>query len=299
MHRRGVMMVGAASLLWGTLGIGANLLFKDGLVSPTLLSFLRMAVAAPCLAGVAFALSPQAFRSYTRADLVVVGSIGVLLALSQTLYFAAIPLAGVGVSTVVAICLAPVAVVAISLLLGTDRLTGSGATALIMAVSGASLLSFGPSVVSVERSALQGGLLSLGSALSYAGVVIMIGRLSTAQSPVEVMAAAFAFGALCLLPLAWQDCVDTPLCFQTWLVVLYLGLVPTSFAYAIFALGVRYVKPITASILSMIDPLTAAVLAWAVFGEAMDLRGAAGTLLLMSAVVMLYRRPPRAADLHT
>jgi DME family drug/metabolite transporter len=74
---------------------------------------------------------------------------------------------------------------------------------------------------------------------------------------------------------------------QGWLLVLYLGLVPTAFAYWMFQKGLRSVSATAASIVSMLDPVVAALLAWVLFGETLSASGIVGAALLLTSIFLL------------
>lgn len=74
---------------------------------------------------------------------------------------------------------------------------------------------------------------------------------------------------------------------QGWLLVLYLALVPTALAYWLFQMGLRSVSATAASIVGLLDPLVAAVLAWGLFGETLAAAGLAGAILLMMSIFLL------------
>jgi DME family drug/metabolite transporter len=72
--------------------------------------------------------------------------------------------------------------------------------------------------------------------------------------------------------------------------VLYLGVVPSALAYAMYQRGLRHVPASTATILTLAEPLTAALLAWALFAERLTPVGLAGGALLLVSIVLLSRR---------
>src|SRR5262249_1948386 len=74
---------------------------------------------------------------------------------------------------------------------------------------------------------------------------------------------------------------------QGWLLIAYLGVVPTALAYWLFQAGLRHVSATAASIISMLDPVVAAVLAWVLFGERLAASGIAGAALLILSVGVL------------
>jgi DME family drug/metabolite transporter len=71
--------------------------------------------------------------------------------------------------------------------------------------------------------------------------------------------------------------------------VIYLALVPTALAYWMFQNGLQSVSATAASIVSMLDPLVAALLAWVLFGETLGASGIIGGGLLMLSIFMLSR----------
>ena len=73
-------------------------------------------------------------------------------------------------------------------------------------------------------------------------------------------------------------------------VLLYLGVVPSALAYALFFAGLRTVPGAVASIVTLLEPLTATALATAFLGERLAPGALAGGLLVLAAVAGLYLR---------
>ncbi|MET9777874.1 DMT family transporter [Streptomyces sp. NPDC006367] len=69
--------------------------------------------------------------------------------------------------------------------------------------------------------------------------------------------------------------------------ILYLGAVPTALAYTLFFAGLGVVRATTASVVALVEPLTAAVIGVLVFGERLNAIVLTGTALLLFAVVFL------------
>ena len=74
--------------------------------------------------------------------------------------------------------------------------------------------------------------------------------------------------------------------------LLYLGCVPTALGYGFFQVGIRSMSATVASIVTMCEPLTAAILAWILFREELGPLGllGAGFLLGAMAIIMLVPR---------
>ncbi len=78
-----------------------------------------------------------------------------------------------------------------------------------------------------------------------------------------------------------------------WLILLFLGIVPTALGYALFQAGMRSIPATLASIITMCEPLTAALLAWLFFHEELGLSGLLGAGLLLGAMTMIVLVPKK------
>jgi DME family drug/metabolite transporter len=111
--------------------------------------------------------------------------------------------------------------------------------------------------------------------------------LSSRCHPLQVNAASFGSGSLILLGCS----LVTPLVFkypaEGWLLLLYMGCIPTALAYVLFQVGIRSTPATLTSILTFCEPLTAAILAWLLFGERLSLFGIVGALLLLGTIGLL------------
>ena len=71
--------------------------------------------------------------------------------------------------------------------------------------------------------------------------------------------------------------------------MLYLGVVPTATAYALYFRGLRSVGASVAALVALLEPLTAAVLGAVVLDERLGVAGVAGAVLVAAAVVVARR----------
>ena len=76
---------------------------------------------------------------------------------------------------------------------------------------------------------------------------------------------------------------------MSWGLLLYLGVVPTALAYLLFTIGMRTTVATVASLVTLIEPLTAAGLAWLLFDERLGPLALVGAALLLGAVFLLTR----------
>jgi DME family drug/metabolite transporter len=232
--RRDFLFIVCASVSWGTVGVANQLLYGYGATNALSLTFFRLAIATPLffLAGW-ISLGRRLFR-IKRRDLCTMMLMGCMLALSQACYVAAISSAGVSVSTLIAICAAPVIIALLSALITRERLTPMTLIALVAALSGTALLVTTRSHTSGGTVSLLGALLAFLSACGYAGFIFCGRLLTSSYHPLQISSVSFGTGALLLLVCA--SCTSLVVTYSTggWLLLLYLGCVPTALGYGLF-----------------------------------------------------------------
>lgn len=275
-----------AAILWGTVGITTQTLYRLTATNPLSVGFFRLAIAAPALGIGCWGVLGRRSLRIARRDLARIALIGLMLALYQACYFAAIARVGVAIATLVTLCLAPVIVAVLSAALLGERPTRRVLVALACALAGiAGIAGFGGGSHTAVNAA--GILLAAGSALGYAIVTLTSRAVAGRYHPLQINAIAFATGALTLLPLALATGFAVSYPLQGWLLLAYLGLVPTALAYALFLAGMRTTPATVASIVTLLEPLTATVLAALLFGERLGPLGLLGAALLLTALVVL------------
>src|SRR5215211_8824401 len=166
-----------------------------------------------------------------------------------------------------------------------EPLTTRWAGATTLACAGVLLLVLGGGPASADP---LGIMLAVVSGSGYATYTILAKRtLRRGHAPERVMAAAFALGALLLLPvLALGD--------TAWLatgsglaMALFLGAVPTALAYVLFARGLRRLTPGETATLTLAEPLTATGLGILALGERPGAIAAIGAALVLAGLLTL------------
>lgn len=297
--RHGLLLIVAAAVLWGTVGVATKGLFTLSDTNPLSIGFFRLAIAVPALALASWrALGRRAF-AVRRRDALLMFVIGGATALYQVCYFAAIARVGVSIAVLVTLCTAPVMVALLSAALLRERLAPATVLALACALGGTGLLvGIQPGEVAGGSETLTGIGLALGSGFGYAVLAICSRRLAGGYHPLQPITFGFAAGALLLLPFALAGGLVASYSAAGWALLLHLGLVPTALAYALYLAGMRSTSATTASIVTLLEPLTSTALAAVLFGERLGPTGLAGAALLLCAIGVLYRgvtRQPQAA----
>ena len=289
--RRGLLLIVLTAVLWGTVGVTSKGVYGTANTNPLSIGFYRLAFSLPVLLAACWHhLGHRAF-CVPRRDLVVMLAIGVAMALYQVCYFAAIPRIGVTVAVLITLCVAPVIVALLSAVLLREPLTGPVTLALLCALSGTVLLVSGaPESNTLPGTMVAGVLLALGAAVSYAAITLCSRALTNMYHPLQPITIGFVASAFLLLPFVLATGLTVYYSTVGWALLLYLGVVPTALAYVLFQAGIRHTTATVASIVTLVEPLTSTVLAWLLFGEQLGRLGILGALLLLTAMLILYRR---------
>jgi drug/metabolite transporter (DMT)-like permease len=132
-------------------------------------------------------------------------------------------------------------------------------------------------------------VLGLAAAFLYAGYVVASSRVvgtagPLASSTVVLASAAVSYGLLVLV--RGPVLPGTP---EGWAALVGLTLVSTVMATLTFFAGLERVGPVTASLLSAVEPVVAVLLGAAFLGERLSLLQGVGGLLILVAVGLLAR----------
>src|SRR3954451_10037244 len=288
--RRGFLLVVLAAVCWGTSGVSGRIVAERAGLGPLDIAWHRMAIGATVLLlGTAIGRRRRATptAALTRGTAVRLVLVGAGLGAYQLAFFAAVALAGVSISTLVALGLAPLLIAVGGTLLGHGRPERATIVALVVALVGLVLLVGVSAEADAGTTVVLGALLAVGSALGYA-MVTLAGAGIPAGIPVTL--AGFVGGALLLTPVALIAGLHVTSDPVSLAVLLYLGAVPSALPYPFSFTGVRSVPGPVASTVTLLEPLTATVLAPAFLGERLAPLALAGGLLVLAAVARLYVR---------
>jgi DME family drug/metabolite transporter len=283
----GIFLVGTASLLWGTSGVASQLLANAAYTTPLSISCWRLLVASPILLIAGWALLGQKMWTISRRDMGAMVLVGVCLALDQALYFTAIAFVGITIATLVTICCTPVIVMLFTALHERRAPTRFRISVIGVALVGTILLVTGSSRSGSGSAPVLGVLCAIGSGLGYAGVLLLSRYLSARYHALQITAIGFTTGAGCLLIVSQVIGFVETYPMTGWIIIFYLGAIPTALAYGLFMSGMRSTPASFASILVLLEPLAAAVLSWGLLGEHLSPAGILGAILVLGAIYTL------------
>jgi len=282
----GLLYLITSGLLWGTGGLTGSLLSRVAGLSAMSVAACRLTAGGVLI--VAFLTVTGRRWPVGRAAWTRVALIGVLAALYQSCYFTAVALTSVALATLVTIGTAPVIV------LGVYRATGrrSGRLAPVaacLALTGLGLLVGLPSGFA-ETAVLASAGMAVLAAAGFAAVTLTGVRPVPGLDELTVTGFAFTLGGLILMPLAAAlGGLTIRLGPEAVGLLLALGLGPTAAAYTLYFRGLRTAAASTATLLTLLEPLTGAILAAFVLGQRLSATGIAGAAILVAAVLVTVR----------
>lgn len=290
--RLGYLAVAAAAVLWAVGGTFARTLMDRG-ASPVELTEARAWIA---LVGVGAIVAVRG-RGGPRGEPVsarLTVAFGLSLAAANFTYYLAISLLPVAVAIVVQYT-APGLVVLWKAAAEKQRPSRRVVTALLLALAGVGLLS---EIHRIPAGGLRidplGLAAAVASALAFAAYVLMGERVGRAVGPER--AVFYGFIVASLFWMAVQGIRGRPetLLDASFLPgILFLGVFATILPFLLFLRGLDLVRASAAGIVSTLEPVSAAVLAYVWLGQALtplQITGAASVVVAIA--VVQSERPP-------
>lgn len=178
-----------------------------------------------------------------------------------------------------------------------ERLGRGGFAAVAGVLAGLAVLVLGGDGAEVRP---LGVALALLSASGYAAMTLLtrwLGRDGAGGDALAISAWAFGIGSVGLLPLALAEGLvpHTAEAAQVVWLLVYVAAVLTALAHALHFAGAAVVRSATVSVIMLLEPVSAAVIAVTVLREQLTVTTSAGTLFLLVAVAGLAAAEARGA----
>lgn len=272
-----------AAISYGVNPICAKILYRDGFNSNSVLfyRFFFGSILLACL----MAVQRKSF-AITRREAGVLSLLGVVFAVSSLTYFLSFYYMSAGVAATLVFAY-PVFTAILMALLFKERLKWPSILAIVLTVGGIALLYKDDSGRPI---AIAGIVLILVSALSYAFYIIIVNRSGIVMSSVKLTFYAMLSCLVCLTlyalltPTGQLQMLRTPV---DWSMALMLGLVPTVISLVFMAMAIQCIGSTPTAIMGALEPVTAALLGIAIFGEVLTLRITFGIMLILFSVTLI------------
>src|ERR1700759_5081372 len=280
----GLLCLVTSGLLWGTGGLTGSLLGRVAGVSGSPAAACRLTAGGVLI--VCYLTATRKSWPSGRAAWARITVIGLLAAIFQSCYFAAVSLTSVPLATLITIGAAPVIV------LGAERAIGrrAGRLAVLttgLAVTGLGLLVGLPSGFR-ESAVLASAGMAVLAAVGFAAITLISMRPVAGLDDLAVTGFGFTIGGLLLMPAA--GLAGGGMTFRPGLaaigLLVALGTGPTAVAYTLYFRGLQTAAASTAARLALLEPLTGAILAALLLGERLSATGIVGAAIIGAAVIL-------------
>ncbi len=273
-------MLGAA-FLWGLIGPLCTYVYAQG-VTPLETALWR------AIFGWVFFLAHARIKQQlrvTRSDLPLLFGFGlVCISLFYGSYQIAISEAGIGLAAVL-LYTAPAWVAIMSWLVLRETMSLSKIACVTMTIAGVALISLGPQLLGGQGIRL--GPLGLGSGLlagfTYALYYIFGKKWLHRYATPTIFVYAMPVGALTLLPFV-NFAHKTP---TAWGLLVVMGLVTSYGAFSLYYAGLKRLQATQAAVVATFEPMVAAALGFALFGELFGPTGWIGSAMILAAVLLV------------
>lgn len=273
----GIGLVILAAICWGISGGIADILMNKGW-DPIVISFYRGVVGFICFF-VWFLLRFKQNRGISTRLSIWALLAGVGVAGNFTFYFLSIEASSVAIAATL-MYTAPVFVLLISFLLRIEHSTWFKWCCIIGVLLGIILLTGAYNTESISVSFL-GMAAGLAAGLSYALFIFGFKNASSIGKPDTTL--TIAFFSFCLILLLFTDKGEAAAVLTSgdigWF--LLLGILGAGLSFILYVIGIRWTTPANASMVAMVEPVTASLFGVLVLGDHL------GTIQIFGMVVIL------------
>lgn len=294
----GTTFVVLAALFWGVSGGIGGILMADGW-DPFVVSLYRGAIGLACVL-VWLVLRPGDNGFSNRRLWLWSAVAGLGVAGNFSFYFVSIAEGSVAVAATLMYS-APVFVYLVSFAFGLERPTVSKVSAIVVVMVGIVLLT---QIYDIGASGLT--LVGVGAGLlaglSYTVFIFGFKYAAPHGSPPSILAIAFTVLALTLLAPADYDQTFAVLTTPDWPLFAALGILGAGLSFVFYIIGLNDTEPAVASIVAMIEPVTASLFGVLILSEhltALQVVGMALILVTVTALSVRSNGQPTSSDEST
>lgn len=267
-----------ASVLWGTTGSAQA--FAPLNATPMAIGALRMAIGGTAL--LLLARARGAFTKRIKVNKKLLSIASICMAAYQPLFFLGVFKTGIALGTILALGSAPVFSGIIEYFMG-EKLSKKWILATVISIIGCTFIFMGQGDVNIN---IFGSILSLGAGLSYALYVRASQGLFQNSRRDMVNGLVFFISGIILAPILFISDLSWVMSTRGIMVTLHLGIVATALAYTLFSYGLVNISTPKAVTLTLVEPLTAAILGVVLFNEKLSSLSLVGILLLFCGLII-------------
>ena len=289
-----ILCVIAASVLWGTTGTASAFILD---VSPLAVGAFSMGIGGVLLVlNAKNNLLSDRQKLLSKPSLLFIGSLCV--AIYPLAFYSSMRLAGVAIGTVISIASAPFFTVIMERLISNKRVTSRWVVSFIFGVVGVIFLTLGKTqyldISAQANNRILGVLLGLVAGLTYATYSWTARQMiENGVNSKSAMASMFGLSAILLLPSLLLTGGNLFLDAKHISVALYLAIAPMFFGYLLFGQALREIEASKATLITLLEPIVATILAIIIIGEIFSPIGWLGMSLMIVCLLLQVMKTPK------
>ena len=284
---KGVLAVVATSFLWGTTGIMDS--FTSN-VSSLAVGAFAMGVGGALLVLVNFSSLSEDFRLILKQKyLFALGAISV--AVYPLAFYSSMRMSGVAIGTIVSLATAPIFATLIERLFSQKKISKQWGVSFALGAIGIILLIAGKEntlgSTATDYQNTIGVLLGCIAGLNYACYSwVGLALIDKGVNSRSALSGLFGGAAILLLPSLWFTGENLFSSTNNGFISLYMAIIPVFLGYSLFSYALKFIDTSRATLITLVEPLIATILAVILLGESFLLIGWLGGLLVLICLVM-------------
>lgn len=278
-----------AAIFYGTNPLGTLPLYADGITSGNVL-FYRYGISVLVFA-IWLLLRGESLKiKYGHA--IKLAILGTLMSMSSVTLYVSFHYMNAGIASTILFSY-PIMTAVLMVMFFHERITWRTTIAIVLALSGISLLYHGGNGGSVLST--TGMLLVLLSSLLYALYIVYVSQFKMIMSPEKYTFWVVFFGWIAVIVyMAFTREAPQLLHGTEWLWAIQLALLPTVLSLFFINIAIKSIGSTPTAIMGALEPMTAVVISCTLFGEQFTLRLAVGIVLILSAVTLIILKKKQA-----
>ena len=282
--RQVVVALLVVQAIFSTLHVAGKVVLAE--LAPLALAGTRVLIATPLLLLYAWRVERTIPPRSLWPRLALAGLLGIFA--NQTLFLLGLRFTS-ATSSAILMTSIPVFTAGAALAFGVERPNARRLAGIALAAGGALVL-LDPTRIDTSGRAAVGNLLILSNCLCYAVFLVLLRPLFERVPWRTLIAWCFLFGSLGTLAVSAPALAGAPwdsLSLGAAGAIVYIGLVPTAFAFALSTWAVRRSSPALVAAFTTLQPVLTTLLAAATLGERMKLHQGLGFLLIVAGLVVV------------
>ena len=275
-------MLITAMLIWGSIGISR----RSIPVPSEFLAFIRGLTGALFMCIILASKKDVSISQVKKQSIVLLALTGALIGINWIFLFEAFNYTTVATAT---LCyyMEPTMVILMAPLFFSQRLTLSQLAITILTILGMILVSGIIDNGEIKPDDITGIIFGLSAAFCYALIVISNKRIEAIDTYlktfIQLSGAAIAMIPYLIYTAGFTGLPDDT---STWLLILFVGIVHTGIAYALYFGAMKELSAQSVAICSYIDPISALIFSALLLGEALTPLGMLGAILIIGTVAI-------------